>query len=181
MAEKVRDMALELYRFGAEYALDRGIIIADTKFEFGMLDDELILIDEIMTPDSSRFWPADGYEPGKSQPSYDKQYVRDYLETLDWDKTAPGPELPPEVAAKTSEKYLEAWRRLTSRELRAPAGRGGAQAADPSARPSRHPQASLRTGPAVGLRTSVCGATAPAGSLACRRPPLLRRRGAQGP
>ena len=113
MAEKVRDMALELYKFGAGYALERGIIIADTKFEFGILDGELILIDEIMTPDSSRFWPADGYEAGKSQPSYDKQYVRDYLETLDWDKTAPGPELPPEVAAKTSEKYLEAWRRLT--------------------------------------------------------------------
>ena len=113
MAEKVRDMALELYRFGAEYALERGIIIADTKFEFGVLDGELILIDEIMTPDSSRFWPADGYAAGKSQPSYDKQYVRDYLETLDWDKTAPGPELPPEVAARTSEKYLEAWRRLT--------------------------------------------------------------------
>jgi phosphoribosylaminoimidazole-succinocarboxamide synthase len=112
-AEKVRDMALELYTFGAEYALERGIIIADTKFEFGILDGELILIDEIMTPDSSRFWPADGYEAGRSQPSYDKQYVRDYLETLDWDKTAPGPELPPEVAAKTSEKYLEAWRRLT--------------------------------------------------------------------
>jgi phosphoribosylaminoimidazole-succinocarboxamide synthase len=113
MAEKVRDVALELYRYGADYALGRGIIIADTKFEFGILDGELILIDEAMTPDSSRFWPADGYEPGKSQPSYDKQYVRDYLETLDWDKTAPGPELPPDVAAKTSEKYLEAWRRLT--------------------------------------------------------------------
>jgi phosphoribosylaminoimidazole-succinocarboxamide synthase len=113
MAEKVRDTALELYRFGAEYALERGIIIADTKFEFGLLDGDLILIDEAMTPDSSRFWPADGYEAGKSQPSYDKQYVRDYLETLDWDKTAPGPELPPEVAAKTSDKYLEAWRRLT--------------------------------------------------------------------
>lgn len=113
MAEKVRDAALELYQFGADYALERGIIIADTKFEFGLLDGELILIDEAMTPDSSRFWPADGYEPGKSQPSYDKQYVRDYLETLDWDKTAPGPELPPEVATKTSEKYLEAWRRLT--------------------------------------------------------------------
>jgi phosphoribosylaminoimidazole-succinocarboxamide synthase len=113
MAEKVRDAALELYTFGAAYALERGIIIADTKFEFGLLDGELILIDEAMTPDSSRFWPADGYEPGKSQPSYDKQYVRDYLETLDWDKTAPGPELPPEVAARTSEKYLEAWRRLT--------------------------------------------------------------------
>jgi phosphoribosylaminoimidazole-succinocarboxamide synthase len=113
LAEKVRDVALELYRFGAEYALERGIIIADTKFEFGMLDGQLILIDEIMTPDSSRFWPADGYAPGESQPSYDKQYVRDYLETLDWDKTAPGPELPAEVAAKTAEKYLEAWRRLT--------------------------------------------------------------------
>jgi phosphoribosylaminoimidazole-succinocarboxamide synthase len=113
MAEKVRDTALELYTFGAGYALERGIIIADTKFEFGVLDGDLILIDEAMTPDSSRFWPADGYEPGKSQPSYDKQYVRDYLETLDWDKTAPGPELPPEVAARTSEKYLEAWRRLT--------------------------------------------------------------------
>ena len=113
MAEKVRDTALELYRFGAGYALDRGIIIADTKFEFGLLDGELILIDEALTPDSSRFWPADGYEPGRSQPSYDKQFVRDYLETLDWDKTAPGPELPPEVAARTSEKYLEAWRRLT--------------------------------------------------------------------
>ena len=100
MAEKVRDTALELYAFGAKYALERGIIIADTKFEFGILDGDLILIDEVLTPDSSRFWPADGYEPGRSQPSYDKQYVRDYLETLDWDKTAPGPELPPEVAAQ---------------------------------------------------------------------------------
>jgi phosphoribosylaminoimidazole-succinocarboxamide synthase len=113
LAGQVRDVALELYRFGAQYALERGIIIADTKFEFGILEGDLILIDEIMTPDSSRFWPADGYEPGRSQPSYDKQYVRDYLETLDWNKTAPGPELPLEVAAKTSEKYLEVWRRLT--------------------------------------------------------------------
>jgi phosphoribosylaminoimidazole-succinocarboxamide synthase len=113
LAGKVRDVALELYRFGAAYALERGIIIADTKFEFGILDGELILIDEVMTPDSSRFWPADGYAAGTSQPSYDKQFVRDYLETLDWDKTAPGPELPPDVAAKTAEKYLEAWRRLT--------------------------------------------------------------------
>jgi len=112
-AERIRDVSLELYAFGAAYALERGIIIADTKFEFGMLDGELILIDEIMTPDSSRFWPVDGYAPGKSQPSYDKQFVRDYLETLDWDKTAPGPELPPDVAVKTAEKYLEAWRRLT--------------------------------------------------------------------
>jgi phosphoribosylaminoimidazole-succinocarboxamide synthase len=113
LAERVRDAALELYSFGAAYALERGIIIADTKFEFGLLDGELILIDEALTPDSSRFWPADGYEPGQSQPSYDKQYVRDYLETLDWDKTAPGPALPDDVAARTSEKYREAWRRLT--------------------------------------------------------------------
>ncbi len=113
LAERVRDTALELYRAGAEYALQRGIIIADTKFEFGLLDGELILIDEVLTPDSSRFWPADGYEEGRSQPSFDKQYVRDYLETLDWDKTAPGPELPPDVAQRTSEKYVEAWRRLT--------------------------------------------------------------------
>jgi phosphoribosylaminoimidazole-succinocarboxamide synthase len=113
LAGKVRDTALALYAFGAAWALERGIIIADTKFEFGLLDGELILIDEAMTPDSSRFWPADGYAPGKSQPSYDKQFVRDYLETLDWDKTAPGPELPADVVAKTAEKYTEAWRRLT--------------------------------------------------------------------
>jgi phosphoribosylaminoimidazole-succinocarboxamide synthase len=113
LAERVRDAALELYSFGAAYALERGIIIADTKFEFGLLDGELILIDEALTPDSSRFWPADGYAPGQSQPSYDKQYVRDYLETLDWDKTAPGPALPDDVAARTSEKYQEAWRHLT--------------------------------------------------------------------
>jgi phosphoribosylaminoimidazole-succinocarboxamide synthase len=113
VAEQARTVSLELYRQGAAWARDRGIIIADTKFELGILDGELILIDEVMTPDSSRFWPAAGYVAGKSQPSYDKQFVRDYLETLDWDKTAPGPELPPEVAAKTAEKYLEAWRRLT--------------------------------------------------------------------
>ena len=113
LAERVRDTAIELYTFGAAYALERGIIIADTKFEFGILDGELILIDEALTPDSSRFWPADGYQAGVSQPSYDKQYVRDYLETLDWDKTDPGPALPDDVAQRTSEKYLEAWRRLT--------------------------------------------------------------------
>ena len=113
LAERVRDTALELYAFGAAWALERGIIIADTKFEFGLLEGELILIDEAMTPDSSRFWPADGYEPGRSQPSYDKQFVRDYLETLDWDKTAPGPELPDDVVELTAEKYSEAWRRLT--------------------------------------------------------------------
>ena len=113
VAEHVHDVALELYRAGAAYALERGIIIADTKFEFGLLDGKVILIDEALTPDSSRFWPADVYEPGRAQPSYDKQYVRDYLETLDWDKTAPGPELPPDVVARTAEKYTDAWRRLT--------------------------------------------------------------------
>jgi phosphoribosylaminoimidazole-succinocarboxamide synthase len=113
IAERVHDVALELYQTGAAYALERGIIIADTKFEFGTLDGQLILIDEALTPDSSRFWPADGYEPGRVQPSYDKQFVRDYLETLDWDKTAPGPELPPDVVAKTAEKYTDAWLRLT--------------------------------------------------------------------
>ena len=115
LAERVRDVAIELYEFGAAHALERGIIIADTKFEFGLLDGELILIDEALTPDSSRFWPLDGYEPGHAQPSFDKQYVRDYLETLDWDKKAPGPELPAEIAAGTAEKYREAWQRLTSR------------------------------------------------------------------
>jgi phosphoribosylaminoimidazole-succinocarboxamide synthase len=97
--------------------LKRGIIIADTKFEFGLSDEKLILIDEVMTPDSSRFWPADQYQPGKGQPSFDKQFVRDYLETLDWNKMPPGPMLPPEVVAKTSAKYLEAYERLTGRKL----------------------------------------------------------------
>jgi phosphoribosylaminoimidazole-succinocarboxamide synthase len=118
LAERVRDAALELYSFGAAHALERGIIIADTKFEFGMLDGELILIDEALTPDSSRFWPADGYEPGRSQPSYDKQYVRDYLETLAWDKRPPGPELPEDVVSRTRAKYREAYARLTGSELR---------------------------------------------------------------
>ncbi len=113
IAEHVHNVALELYEAGAAHALERGIIIADTKFEFGVLDGKVILIDEALTPDSSRFWPADGYEAGRVQPSYDKQYVRDYLETLDWDKTAPGPELPPDVVARTAEKYTDAWRRLT--------------------------------------------------------------------
>ena len=117
MAEKVRDMALELYRFGAGYALERGIIIADTKFEFGVLDGELILIDEAMTPDSSRFWPMDKYHAGGAQESYDKQYVRDYLESIQWNKQPPAPGLPPEVAAKTSEKYIEAYEQLTGRPL----------------------------------------------------------------
>jgi phosphoribosylaminoimidazole-succinocarboxamide synthase len=113
LAEQVHNVALDLYVKGAAHALEHGIIIADTKFEFGMLDGRLILIDEVLTPDSSRFWPADGYQAGVVQPSFDKQYVRDYLETLDWGKTAPGPELPHEVAAMTSKKYSEAWLRLT--------------------------------------------------------------------
>lgn len=114
LAEQVRDISLKLYNEAADYALKRGIIIADTKFEFGLDEDgTLVLIDEAVTPDSSRFWPADQYQVGVSPPSFDKQYVRDYLETLDWDKTAPGPELPEEVVRQTAEKYREALKRLT--------------------------------------------------------------------
>ena len=116
LAARVRDVSIALYEAGAAYALDRGIIIADTKFEFGLRDGELTLIDEALTPDSSRFWPVDGYEPGHAQPSFDKQFVRDYLETLDWDKTAPGPELPDDIVARTADKYREALRRLTGRD-----------------------------------------------------------------
>ena len=117
VAEQVRAASLKLYRFASEYARQRGIIIADTKFEFGLLDGKLMLIDEVLTPDSSRFWPADQYQPGKAQPSFDKQFVRDYLETLDWDKTPPAPALPPEVVARTQAKYLEAYERLTGSKL----------------------------------------------------------------
>jgi phosphoribosylaminoimidazole-succinocarboxamide synthase len=114
LAAKVRDAALALYQFAAEHARQRGIIIADTKFEFGVDSaGRLTLIDEVLTPDSSRFWPADTYRVGTSPPSFDKQFVRDYLETLDWDKTPPAPKLPPEILAKTSEKYREALDRLT--------------------------------------------------------------------
>ena len=114
LAEKVRDISLALYSFARDYAAQRGIIIADTKFEFGLDGDKLLLIDEALTPDSSRFWPAASYTPGKPQPSFDKQYVRDYLETLDWDKTPPGPVLPDDVVRKTTEKYLDALTKLTS-------------------------------------------------------------------
>jgi phosphoribosylaminoimidazole-succinocarboxamide synthase len=115
IAAQVRDLSLEIYKQSADYALERGIIIADTKFEFGLDDQGTIhLIDEVLTPDSSRFWPASSYRPGGSPPSFDKQFVRDYLETLDWDKTPPGPELPQEVINKTAEKYREAETRLTS-------------------------------------------------------------------
>src|SRR5690606_18126280 len=114
LAARVRDITLRLYAEAAEYARSRGIIIADTKFEFGLdQDGSLMLIDEALTPDSSRFWPADEYQVGISPPSFDKQFVRDYLETLDWDKTAPGPRLPAEVLARTAEKYREAQHRLT--------------------------------------------------------------------
>ncbi len=109
LATKVRDISIQIYERAASYALDRGIIIADTKFEFGQDDNgRLYIIDEILTPDSSRFWPADQYATGGSPPSFDKQYVRDYLETLDWGKTAPGPELPDEVLKRTGDKYREA-------------------------------------------------------------------------
>jgi phosphoribosylaminoimidazole-succinocarboxamide synthase len=115
LAAQVRDTAVALYEYAAAYALERGIIIADTKFEFGVDEaGRLVLIDEALTPDSSRFWPVDTYAPGSSPPSFDKQFVRDYLETLDWNKTPPGPRLPADVIAKTSEKYREALRRLTA-------------------------------------------------------------------
>jgi phosphoribosylaminoimidazole-succinocarboxamide synthase len=117
LAAQARDLSLKIYKAGRDYARQRGIIIADTKFEFGLFDGKLILIDEVLTPDSSRFWPADQYAPGKGQPSFDKQFVRDYLETLDWDKTPPGPQLPEDVVAKTSAKYVEAFERLTGKKL----------------------------------------------------------------
>lgn len=118
LAEKLRDLTLEIYRKAAVHALDRGIILADTKFEFGFLGgEELILADEVLTPDSSRYWPVETYKPGGAQFSFDKQYVRDYLETLTWDKRPPAPALPQEVIDKTSEKYREAYTRLTGQEL----------------------------------------------------------------
>ncbi|HEY4498553.1 MAG TPA: phosphoribosylaminoimidazolesuccinocarboxamide synthase [Candidatus Paceibacterota bacterium] len=113
IAEEARDLSLKIYTAARAFARKRGIIIADTKFEFGLFDGKLILIDEVLTPDSSRFWPADQYAPGKSQPSFDKQFVRDYLETLDWNKTPPGPLLPDDVVTQTTTRYLEAYERLT--------------------------------------------------------------------
>ena len=124
LATQARDLSLKIYKAGRDYARQRGIIIADTKFEFGLENGsdvssrgKLILIDEVMTPDSSRFWPANQYAPGRGQPSFDKQFVRDYLEALDWNKTPPGPKLPDDVVAKTSAKYLEAYEKLTGRKL----------------------------------------------------------------
>ena len=117
LAIQVRDLTIDLYEHGCAHASRAGILIADTKFEFGLADGELILIDECLTPDSSRFWPANLWNPGSNPPSYDKQFVRDYLETLDWDKIPPAPELPPEVAEKTSAKYIEAFEQLTGLKL----------------------------------------------------------------
>ena len=116
-AAEVRDMSLAIYRRATVHAEERGIILADTKFEFGVRDGRLIWIDEALTPDSSRFWPRDGYMPGRAQPSFDKQYVRDYLETLAWDKRPPGPALPAEVVQRTRDKYLDAYARLTGAQL----------------------------------------------------------------
>jgi phosphoribosylaminoimidazole-succinocarboxamide synthase len=113
VAGELRRRSLDIYAQAAEYALSRGIIVADTKFEFGEFAGEIILIDEVLTPDSSRFWPADRYEPGRSQPSFDKQFVRDWLETTGWDKNSPPPPIPDEVAIKTRAKYIEAYERLS--------------------------------------------------------------------
>lgn len=118
IAEQVRALSLKLYERARDMAREKGIIIADTKFEFGLKDEELILIDEVLTPDSSRFWPADKYQVGGSQPSFDKQFVRDYLESLDWDKCPPAPSLPPHIVQQTQEKYLEAFRKLTERSVK---------------------------------------------------------------
>ena len=117
VAEELRDLTLKVYKKAADYARKRGIIIADTKFEFGRTARGMTLADEVLTPDSSRFWPADKYQPGRAQDSYDKQYVRDYLEEIHWNKQPPAPALPAEVARKTSDKYLEAYQQLTGRTL----------------------------------------------------------------
>lgn len=116
-AEKLRDLTLRIYSLAVEHARSRGIIIADTKFEFGIIDGKIVLADEVLTPDSSRFWPAETYRPGGPQQSYDKQFVRDYLESIHWDKNPPAPSLPENVVQKTREKYIEAYRRLSGKEL----------------------------------------------------------------
>ncbi len=115
VGRELRTRSIAVYQTAAAYARERGILIADTKFEWGSVNGQLTLVDEVLTPDSSRFWPADGYEPGQDQPSFDKQFVRNYLDTLDWDKTPPGPELPPVIVTQTRAKYLEAYERLTGR------------------------------------------------------------------
>jgi phosphoribosylaminoimidazole-succinocarboxamide synthase len=118
IAERLKNVSMLVYQRASEYALKKGIIIADTKFEFGMQDNKMIIIDEVLTPDSSRFWPLSEYKPGTSQPSFDKQFVRDYLETLDWDKTPPAPSLPEDIINKTAQKYRDAYRKLTGQELK---------------------------------------------------------------
>ena len=118
LVKRLRELTLTLYQRGVDHAAERGIIIADTKFEFGLAGDTLILIDEVLTPDSSRFWPKDAYAPGQSQPSFDKQFVRDYLERIGWNKQPPVPSLPDDVVERTREKYIEAYRRLTGRDMR---------------------------------------------------------------
>ena len=116
LAERVRQVSLDLYSWARDYARSRGIIICDTKFEFGLIADDLLLIDEVLTPDSSRFWPSSRYRTGSSPPSFDKQFIRDHLETLDWDKTAPGPRLPIPILEASGERYVEAFRVLTGQE-----------------------------------------------------------------
>jgi phosphoribosylaminoimidazole-succinocarboxamide synthase len=125
LAAKVRDVSLEVYQRGADWARERGIIIADTKFEMGLIDGELVLCDEVLTPDSSRFWPTDAWEPGSTPPSFDKQPVRNYLDGLDWDKTPPPPPLPDEVVTATSDRYIEAYERITGRSFADWPGAGG--------------------------------------------------------
>jgi phosphoribosylaminoimidazole-succinocarboxamide synthase len=117
LAHRLKSISLLIYKKAAEYAESKGIIIADTKFEFGIDEGKTILIDEVLTPDSSRFWPKDEYQPGRAQKSFDKQYVRDYLESLNWNKESSAPHLPEEVIKKTSEKYLEAYKRITGKNL----------------------------------------------------------------
>lgn len=118
LIRRLRELTLEIYARGVEHSNERGIILADTKFEFGLAGDRLLLIDEVLTPDSSRFWPKDGYVPGRSQPSFDKQFVRDHLERIGWNKQPPVPSLPEDVVLHTREKYLEAYRRITGRDLK---------------------------------------------------------------
>ena len=117
VVNKLKNISIAIYKKASSYALERGIIIADTKFEFGIHNNEIMLIDEALTPDSSRFWPADQYKPGQAQPSFDKQFVRDYLESLTWDKTPPAPALPQEIIENTSQKYLEAYKKLTGKNI----------------------------------------------------------------
>ncbi len=118
LIQRLRQLTLEIYARGVEHSKERGIILADTKFEFGLVGDQLLLIDEVLTPDSSRFWPADGYVPGRAQPSFDKQFVRDHLEHIGWNKRPPVPSLPEDVVTHTRDKYLEAYRRITGRDLK---------------------------------------------------------------